>query len=400
MLNVVSAEEALKIIIENTPVPAETERIALEDAPGRVVCADILSPEDLPAFSRSTVDGFAVAADDTYGSSGSIPAMLICDGEIRMGETPSSPLEKGHCIRIPTGGRLPENADAVCMIEYADDPGDGFVYVYRPVSVFENVVNAGDDCRKDSVVLKKGALVSAKHTAVLAALGVSRLTVYKNIIAGIISTGDELVDITETPKDGQIRNINSVMLSALVRETGACPRVYPVVPDDPAELTARLEQAAGECDMVLVSGGSSVGEKDNTVRALKALGTVLFHGISVKPGKPTIFGLINGRPVFGLPGHPQAAFFIFKLFAAPALRRLGRLPGPDRAAVRKTLTRSVPSDHGRESIVPVRISGDGAVPLHSTSGMVSVLSEEDGFIRIARNAEGVRKGEPVDVFPL
>ena len=400
MLNVVSAEEALTIINENIPVLSGTEQVPLSDAPGRTVCGDIVSPEDLPAFSRSTVDGFAVAADDTYGSSASIPAMLVPDGEIRMGETPERPLEKGRCIRIATGGRLPENADAVCMIEHADDPGDGFVYIYRPVSVFENVVNAGDDCRKGSVVIKKDTRIAARHTAVLAALGISRVTVYKAVTVGIISTGDELVDITEAPKEGQIRDINSEMLSSLVLEAGACPRVYPVVRDDLSELTDRIREAAGECDIVLVSGGSSVGEKDNTVRALASLGTVLFHGISVKPGKPTLFAVCGGIPVFGLPGHPQAAFFIFKLFTEPAIRRLGHISGPETGVSRKKLTHNIPSDHGRESIIPVRISEDTVTPLHSTSGMVSVLSEADGFIRIGRNTEGIRKGETIDVFPL
>ena len=397
MLNVTEPGPALELILENITDAVCTESVSLADSLGRICAQDLISPEDLPAFSRSTVDGYAVCADDTYGCSDSIPAMLICDGEIKMGELPSATLKKGHCMRIATGGGLPEGSDAVSMIEYTDDPGDEFRYVYKPVSKLENVNSKGDDVRKGSIVLHEGDTISSRSIAVLAALGIADVTVFKEIRAGIISTGDELVEYTETPSGAQIRNINSVMLAAQVREAGAIPVVYPIVKDDFELLKHTISSALSECDLLLISGGSSVGEKDNTFKALAALGDVLFHGISIKPGKPTIFAMCTGKPVFGLPGHPQAAYFIFRLFAAPAIYKMLGAKDPQKST-ECILSANIPSNHGREEIMPVRIEGGSAIPLHSRSGMVSVLSAADGYIRVPRDAEGLMKGSAVKVF--
>jgi len=399
MLNVVSAGDAMRIISENIPDIKRTETAALEAALGRVCAEDICSGEDLPAFARSTVDGYAVIAGDTYGCSESIPAMLTCDGEIKMGERPCAPLSKGHCIRISTGGGLPEGADAVSMIEYTDDLGDELRYIYKPVAVLENVNNKGDDVKKGSIVLKKGDVITSGTIAVLAALGISEIPVAAQVKAGIISTGNELVEYDTKPEGNQIRNINSIMLAAQIRELGAVPVVYPIVKDEIPLLKAALENALESCDVVFISGGSSVGEKDNTFNVLNDLGTVYFHGISVKPGKPTIFAAVHEKPVFGLPGHPQAAFFVFTLFAAPALLKMS-MKASAPVSVRKILSANVPSNHGREEIIPVVISGRYAKPLHSKSGVVSVLSRADGYIRIDRNAEGLEKDTLTDVFLL
>lgn len=399
MLNVVTADTALNLILNHTPSLIRTESVPLEQALGRIAGEDILSPEDLPAFSRSTVDGYAVIAEDTHGCSESIPAMLICDGEIQMGELPAQPLQNGHCIRIPTGGNLPPEADAVSMIEYTDDIGDEFRYIYKPVSSLENVNARGDDIRRGDPALTRGTLLHAGNIALLAALGIREVPVIKPVRAGIISTGDELVEYYEKPQGAQIRNINSVMLAAQVQETGACPVVYPIIKDDPALLKAAVEKALSECDIVLISGGSSVGEKDNTSRVLQATGEVLFHGISIKPGKPTLFAMAQGKPLFGLPGHPQAAFFIFRLLVAPCIRSMtGTQYTP--VCVQKILSTNIPSNHGREEIMPVALSGESAVPVHARSGVISVLSRTDGYIRIDRNAEGLPKGAAVDVFLL
>jgi len=399
MLNVTEPGPALELILGNITDAICTEPVSLGDSLGRICAEDLISPEDLPAFSRSTVDGYAVCADDTYGCSDSIPAMLICDGEIKMGELPSAALKKGHCMRIATGGGLPEGADAVSMIEYTDDPGDEFRYVYKPVSKLENVNSRGDDVRKGSTLLKKGTRISSRNVAVLAALGIANVRVYKEVSAGIISTGDELVEYTEKPAGAQIRNINSVMLASQVREAGAIPVVYPIVKDDFELLKRTISSALSECDLLLISGGSSVGEKDNTFKAFAELGEVMFHGISIKPGKPTIFAMCAGKPVFGLPGHPQAAFFIFRLFAAPAINKMLGIKAPEKST-ECILSANIPSNHGREEIMPVRIEGGVAVPLHSRSGMVSVLSAADGYIRVPRDAEGLMKGSPVKVFLL
>lgn len=285
------------------------------------------------------------------------------------------------------------------MIEYTDDSGDELRYIYKPVSTLENVNNKGDDVQKGQLILKKGSVVTSGDIAVLAALGISGITAVKKLTVGIISTGDELVDYSEKPEGTQIRNINSVMLAAQIREAGAVPIICPIIRDELPLLKTAIEMILVNCDMVLISGGSSVGEKDNTYKALNELGTVWFHGISVKPGKPTLFASVRGKPVFGLPGHPQAAYFIFTLFAAPALWAMERnntVPVPEK----KLLSSNVPSNHGREEIIPVIVSGEYAHPLHSKSGVVSVLSRADGYIRIDRNAEGLEKNSCVEVFPF
>ena len=399
MLNVVNSDEALQIISFNIPEDIITESALLEDAHGRISAEDIYSTEDLPAFSRSTVDGYALHSSDTFGCSESIPAMLICDGEILMGERPSEPLAAGHCMKVPTGGALPPGADAVSMVEYTDDPGDEFRYIYKPVASLENVNNKGDDVRFGALVVQKGELITAKNTAILAAVGTSEIKVTKPVTVGIISTGDELVEYYAVPEGAQIRNINSVMLAGQVSESGANAITYPIVRDTLEELRAALLKALSECDIVLISGGSSVGEKDNTYQILNELGKVHFHGISIKPGKPTLFATVNGKPVFGLPGHPQAAFFIFRLFVRPALyKMMGR--NDDSESRILTLNRTIPSNPGREEIVPVVITGQSAEPLYSKSGMVSVLAKADGYIRIPRDAEGIQKGADVTVYLL
>ena len=397
MLHVVTAKEAEQIISETSADLSRTEWISLEDALGRTAAEDILSPEDLPAFDRSTVDGYAVIADDTYGCSESIPAMLVCDGEIRMGERPVASLQKGHCIRISTGGALPPGSDAVSMIEYTDDMGDEFRYIYKPVSHLENVNRQGDDVEKESIAVKKGTLLSARDIALLSALGIAKVPAACPVRVGILSTGDELVEYSAKPEGAQIRNINSVMLAAQVKEAGAVPMIYPIVRDELPLLAAALKKALEECDMVLISGGSSVGEKDNTHQVLEKLGQVHFHGISIKPGKPTIYATVFRKPVFGLPGHPQAAYFIFRLFGIPCLFRL---MGREHRPVSKELflAGNIPSNHGREEILPVSVSGSYASPLHSKSGVVSVLTRADGYIRIPRDLEGMDQGAKVEVF--
>lgn len=396
MLEVVTPKEALDIIISNTPDHRQTEDLPIQKALGRTAAEDILSPEDLPAFSRSTVDGYAVRASDTYGCSESIPAMLLYQGEIVMGETPKEELKEGSCMKIPTGGELPALADAVCMVEYSDDIGDEFRYLYKPVAVLENVLGKGDDCRTDAVVLKKGERIGAKNIAILAALGIETVKVFCPIKVGVISTGDELIPFTGKPKAAQIRDINSVMLAASAEEAGAVSTLYPLVKDREEELYDAVKAALAENDLVCISGGSSAGEKDNTRKVLDRLGELQFHGISIKPGKPTMFAVADGKPVFGLPGHPQAAFFIFRLFALPCIRKMMAQNASIR--VKKcVLTNNIPSNHGRAEIIPVKIHEEKATPIHSKSGVVSVLSYADGYLLVERDKEGLPKGSEVEI---
>lgn len=398
MLEVVTREEAVRIILENIPEAEEVETVALSDALGKVVAEDILSPEDLPAYARSTVDGLAVRASDTYGCSESLPAMVTYAGKILMGEDEERVLPPAACMQVPTGGQVPEGADAVVMVEHTEDLGDAFRYILKPVAPHENVNAKGDDICKGGVAVPKGTLLEPRHTAVLAALGISEFSVREPLTVGILSTGDELVDYTETPKGSEIRNINSVMLAAAVQALGCVPKTYPVVPDEEAALREAIDTVRKECDFLIISGGSSVGERDNVNRVLSSFGEVFFHGVALKPGKPTMFAMLEGDvPAFGLPGHPAAAFFTFHLFAKPAiLKRRGANAVP--RYVEAELSQKVPSNHGREEIMAVALENGKAIPLPAKSGVVSVLSRADGTITIPRDLEGLDRGAKVQVL--
>ncbi len=398
MLNVVTREEAVRIILEKIPEAADVETVGLPDALDKVVAEDILSPEDLPAYARSTVDGFAVRASDTYGCSEALPAMVTYAGKVLMGEDEKRVLPKASCMAVPTGGQVPEGADAVVMVEHSEDLGDEFRYMLKPVAPGENVNAKGDDIAIGGVAVPKGTMLEPRHTAVLAALGISELKVRKPLTVGILSTGDELVDYTETPKGTEIRNINSVTLAAAVEALGCQAKLYPIVPDEEAALREAIDTVRKECDFLIISGGSSVGERDNVNRVLASFGEVYFHGVALKPGKPTMFAMLDGDvPAFGLPGHPAAAFYTFHLFAKPAiLKRRGVIAVP--RYVEAALSQKVPSNHGREEIIGVALENGKAVPLPAKSGVVSVLSRADGTITIPRDLEGLERGAKVKVL--
>lgn len=398
MLNVVTREEAVRIILEKIPEAADVETVGLPDALDKVVAEDILSPEDLPAYARSTVDGFAVRASDTYGCSEALPAMVTYAGKVLMGEDEKRVLPKASCMAVPTGGQVPEGADAVVMVEHSEDLGDEFRYMLKPVAPGENVNAKGDDIAIGGVAVPKGTMLEPRHTAVLAALGISELKVRKPLTVGILSTGDELVDYTETPKGTEIRNINSVTLAAAVEALGCQAKLYPIVPDEEAALREAIDTVRKECDFLIISGGSSVGERDNVNRVLASFGEVYFHGVALKPGKPTMFAMLDGDvPAFGLPGHPAAAFYTFHLFAKPAiLKRRGAIAVP--RYVEAALSQKVPSNHGREEIIGVALENGKAVPLPAKSGVVSVLSHADGTITIPRDLEGLERGAKVKVL--
>ena len=400
MLNVLTPEEVYRVIENSFDVAAKEEAVALSEVCDRILTSPVTAGGDEPPFNRSTVDGYAVKASDTFGASESLPAILELAGEIRMGELSSSSLPPDSCIRIPTGGSVPEGADCVVMQEYTEDYEDGTIGVTKPAAPGENMVFKGDDVRKGDVVLPAGRLISPKDVGTLASLGVTQVLVRKPIRAGIFSTGDELVPEYETPGPGQIRDINSRMLAAVCGERGCEVTTYGIIPDDLDLLKSALQKALAECDIIIISGGSSVGEKDNSVKAISSFGEILFHGIAMKPGKPTLLGKVLGKPVFGLPGHPQAAFFTAKLYVCAAI---DRLLGQTRRDVRvpAAIAHAVSANDGRALFMPVTLKQEGksltALPLHSKSGLVSGLARADGFISIPRNCEGIRAGETVMV---
>ena len=397
MLNVISTGEAIEEVLNCVQgASTGTEFVSLSACLGRKIAKDIISDEFIPPFSRSTVDGFAVSASDTYGSSESVPAMLTLKGEILMGEKAEEKIKKGECIRISTGGMLPVGADSVVMLEHTQTDFDGLCLVFKAVGPFENVTKKGDDIVPGRMVIKKGTVLSSKHIGILASLGITEIECTKRPVVAVISTGDELVEITEKPADGKIRNINSAMLSALLLENGCGVVDSGIIRDSKAELEKALKKAANESDVILISGGSSAGARDLTAEIINENGSLLFHGISMKPGKPTIFGSCFGKPVFGLPGHPTAAYFVSVRMLLPLLRKLGAVvKGTKKESA--VLSCNLPSNHGREEIVCVELENGKATPVFGKSGIVSLLSESDGYVIIDRNCEGLKTNEEVTV---
>lgn len=398
MLKVVAADEALKIIREKfSSYHVESEEVSLFDSIGRVLFDDVVSSENIPAFNRSTVDGYAVKASDTFGCSESVPSQLNIIGEVFMGEGAEFEIGEGECVKISTGGMLPKGADSVVMVEHTEDSFSDICLIFKAVSPFENVNKKGDDIKENEVALKKGRRLGSREIGVLASLGISKVSVTKKPRIGIISTGDEIVPVDADVPIGKIRDINSHILASLVRELGCDSTEYGIIKDDYNDIYSAVKKAVSENDVVLISGGSSAGVRDMTADIISSLGEVYFHGIAVKPGKPTILGKIENKAVFGLPGHPAAAYFVALRFVKPLIDML-LFRKSDTKKIKGVLTQNISSNHGREEIVCVKLSDNKVQPIFSKSGVISVLSQSDGYIIIDRNLEGMKKGDDTEVI--
>ena len=401
MLTVLTPEEALRTIAAAFSPCLEPERVPLSEACGRVLSRDVVSDQTVPDFDRTTVDGFAVFAADTFGCSDALPAILHLQGEIVMGERADTPLKAGSCMAVPTGGALPPGADAAVMLEYAEDYGDGTIGVCRPAAPGENLILRGDDVRPGQTVLPAGRRLTPQDVGALAALGVTAPEVRRRARVALLSNGDELVPPEETPGPGQIRDVNSAMLRALLERAGAEVKSYGILRDDDALLRDTLSAALSESDAAVLSGGSSVGRKDAACRVIESLGKILFHGVAMKPGKPTILGKVDGKAVFGLPGHPAAACIAAQLFVLPLLDRLSGLCAAQRA-VPACLTEPVSANHGRAQYMAVKLEERGetlyARPVRGKSGLITALAGADGWFCIPRDREGVPAGEQIEVF--
>lgn len=397
MLNVVSLEEAINITKKEFSffVP-ETEKINISHSLGRVIAKDIISTENIPSFNRSTVDGYAVISSDTFGAGESMPSMLMTKDEILMGEKADCGITSGECIKISTGGMLPDGADSVVMVENTEELFDGTCLIFKAASPFQNVTKIGDDVKKGQIIIKKGTFITSKHIGILCALGITEIECVRKLKVGIISSGDEIVPVEENVPLGKIRDINSHFLASLIEENGYEAIEYGTVRDDFNELYNMLQKATDECDVVLISGGSSAGAKDMTAAVIDKNGKVFFHGIAVKPGKPTIFGKVKNKAVFGLPGHPAAAYLIAKTVVINLLHFCSRQENKT-LNISAEITESISSNHGREELVPVILENGKAHPLFFKSGLVSLLSSADGFVIIPRNKEGIFKNENVTV---
>ncbi|MFO7901792.1 MAG: molybdopterin molybdotransferase MoeA [Pirellulaceae bacterium] len=386
----------------------ESEDVALADAPGRVLAEDVVAGEDLPEFSRSVMDGYAVRAASTFGASEASPAFLTVMGSVAMGETPAFSVGMGEAARISTGGMLPEGAECVIMVEHTERLDDTTIEAYKSIAPGQNIIARGEDFAKGQTILSRGQQLKPPETGLLAAFGRTTARVFKQPVVGILSTGDEIVPVDRKPPPGTVRDINTYTLLALVKEAGGIPVAYGIVRDHYADLFASCRRAVEECDMTLISGGSSVGVRDFTIDVLSALpeSEILVHGISISPGKPTILAKAGHGAVWGLPGHVASAMVVFQIVVRPFIHRVaGRSRtnafGQTRPAV---LTRNINSAQGRVDYVRVRLFEEAGVrkaePILGKSALINTMVRADGLVAVGLNTEGLDKDAAVEVIPL
>lgn len=403
---IIPVERALELMLSNLShkIPPE-EKLSIRESYGRVLSRDIVSPEDLPAFARSTVDGFAVCASDTFGAMEGAPTYLNVRYEILMGEEPDFELKEGEVARIQTGGMLPIGADAVIMLEHAQQVDETMIEVLKPVAPGENVIQVGEDAKKGECILKRGHKLRPQDIGMLAGVGINDIWVYEKPRCSIISTGDEVVPPDSPIRRGQVRDINSYNLAGLVINAGAIPSLKGIFHDEYNTIRDVLEESLKDSDIVLISGGSSVGAKDITAKVINDLGKpgVIFHGVSMKPGKPLIGGIIDGVPVFGLPGHPVAVTVCFNVFVLPVLKILSGLNKDrfERSTIMARIARNISSTPGREEHIGVYLEerkGEiWAIPILGKSGLIKTLTKADGLAVIPLRRFGVEEGDIVEV---
>ena len=405
LFNVLAPDDALETLTKRLSIRVEPEAVPTHEALGRVTAAGIVSPEDLPSFPRSTMDGYSVRAADTFGATESLPAYLEIAGEVPMGRPPAVSLSIGMAAGAFTGGMLAEGADAVVMEEHTQRAGESTIEVLRPVAPGENVLMVGEDIRTGEEVVPSGHLIRPQDIGGLTALGITSLQVARRPRVSIVSTGDELVSPGETPGPGRVRDINTYTISALVEKHGGVPIPIGLAKDDYEEQRDAAARGLEQGDILIFSAGSSISSRDLTASVIDGLGSpgVLAHGISLKPGKPTIVALVNGKPAFGLPGNPVSAMVVFDLLVRPTLNLLcGLDPPPGPVTVTARLTRDVASAAGREDHVQVRLDGarDGgrtAEPVFGKSNLIYSLVRADGTIRVPADKAGLYAGEEVEV---
>ena len=380
--------------------------MATAEAMGRVVAEDIVAPGDLPFFPRSTMDGYAVRAEDTYGASEGLPAYLRVVGEVRMGSPADIVVGPGEAVLIHTGGMLPGNADAVVMVENTREVDSSTIEVVRPAARGENVLQVSEEVRKGDLLLPAGSIVRAQEIGGLLSQGITEITVLQRVKVGLISTGDELVPPEEVPQPGQVRNTNAYTLAALAFKAGAIPLRLGIMRDDREALVQAARDGLRQADTVVISAGSSASARDMTADVIRSLGEpgVLVHGVALRPGKPTILGVVNGKPIFGLPGNPSSAMVTFELFVTPCIYRLSGCRQPLRRFVKARLTRNIASAAGREDYVPVKLhEQDGemlAEPVFGKSNLLSNMMRADGMAQVPLDRNGLAEGESALVIPF
>ena len=415
-LTLLPPDDARTLLLSHIPQPKiDSESIAVTSSLGRFTASDIFAPHPLPDFPRTTVDGYAVRARDTFGASDSLPAYLTLVGEVPMGDAPAFEIGAGHCALIHTGGMLPKGADSVVMLEYTQTTGMSRsrsapteeIEIFKSVADGENLIRIGEDVAQGQLVIPKGTLIRPAEIGGLMAFGITSIQTAKKPRVGLLSTGDEVIDPSQTPRYGQVRDINSYTLGALVEKTGGEAIRYGIFSDNFQVLQEAAAKALSECDVIIITAGSSASIRDMTAEVIRTLGEpgVLVHGINTRPGKPTIFGVCNGKVVIGLPGNPVSALVNGYLFVVPVIEKLlGALPKP-KATVQAKLTVNLPSQAGREDWWPVKlivnrkspIVNYEAEPIFGKSNLIFTLASADGLLRIHPDATGLSAGELVEV---
>ena len=406
-LELVPPDEALVKLLKYIPLQPASEEVPTSKALGRISTKAVAAPHPLPSFKRSTVDGFAVRAMDTHGAGESLPSYLKMIGEIPMGSTGNLVIKAGECAEIHTGGMLPDGADSVVMIEYTQQTRPNEVEILRAVAAGENTLMVGEDVYEGEEVIHSGARLQPAEIGGLAALGITTIQVAKKPKVAILATGDEIVSLEAEILPGQVRDVNTYTLSALVEENGGTPVCYGILPDNVEELLAAASKALKECDLVVITAGSSASARDLTASVINQLGEpgVLVHGVNVQPGKPTILAVCKSKPVIGLPGNPVSALVIASLFIVPLLETmLGITRRPLRASIPARLTINLPSRAGREDWVAVRLlpstQGYLAEPVFGKSNLIFTLVRADGLICIPQDLTGLQAGVLVQVHLL
>jgi len=432
-LTLLPPDEARALLLSHLsqPIP-DSELIEVPSSLGRILAEDVVAPHPLPDFQRSTVDGYAVRARDTHGASDSLPTYLNLVGEVPMGDAPAFEILTGQCALIHTGGMLPDGTDAVVMLEYTQRTGsDGQqpiptdeIEIFRAVADGENVIRIGEDVARGQTIQARGSLMRPAEIGGLMALGITKVKVVRKVQVGLLSTGDEVIDPSQSPRPGQVRDVNSYTLSALIEKSGGLPKRYGIISDQFDELKDAAAGVMSECDVVIITAGSSASTRDMTADIIRSLGEpgVLVHGINTRPGKPTILGVCSGKAVIGLPGNPVSALVNGYLFVVPVIEKLlGALPRP-KATVLARLTVNLPSQAGREDWWPVKLTTETqshgelrtpslhdsvvsktafqAVPIFGKSNLIFTLAAADGLLRIPPDATGLSAGEIVEVYLL
>ena len=406
-LNLTDPDE-VKNIISNLAIIRKTEKIYLTETYGRILAEDIHATIDLPPFDRASMDGYAVKAKDTFTATEDKPVLLNLSEVVKAGNIPKKKLMEGNCVEIGTGAPLPSGTDAVVMVEFTETE-ENYIKIYDSVAPGENIATKGSDIKKGNILLKSGTLITPNKIGVLSAIGLSYVTVFTRPRVAIISTGNELIKPNEDLKFGQTYDINSETIASGVKSCGCVPIHSGIVKDNYNHLKDRISQFT-DADIIITSGGTSAGAGDVLREVVEDIGKILVHGISVKPGKPTLIGILKNdldKIIFGLPGYPVATLVVSQVFAAPLLRRMTGIKeynqkqdNQKQEAIKLRLSRRYHSARGRTQYVLVKIRGDQAHPILKDSGAITALAEADGYFEVPKNIEIVEKEDEIDVIPL